>query len=150
MSIHCLHTGLLKFSTVLSAIVVVYGLTMTSAEARIKYGLWEISVQAHATGMPIDIPPETFKKCISRRDLTPGNNADKKSCGKQKVKRDGDTVNWTVSCTKAGDTMNGSGQITYKANTMTGNGFFEVGGKGMPTMKMQLKYSGKRLGKCKE
>lgn len=150
MSVHCLRTGLLKFSTLLSGIVVVYGLTMTSAEARIKYGLWEISVQAHATGMPFEIPPETFKKCISRRDMTPGSNADKKSCGKQKVKRDGDTVNWTVSCIKEGDTLNGGGEITYKGNTMAGDGFFEVGGKGMPTMKMQLKYSGKRLGRCKK
>lgn len=149
MSTHCLRSGLLKFSKALSCVALMYGLTVTSAEAKIKYGLWEISVQAHATGMPIEVPPEIFKKCISRRNMTPGSNADKKSCGKQKVKRDGDTVSWTVSCTKEGDTMHGGGKITYKDDTMAGDGFFEVGGKGMPTMKMQLKYSGKRLGQCK-
>lgn len=128
--------------------MVMYGLTMATAEARVNYGLWEITVQAHATGIPTEIPPETFKKCISRRNLTPGQNADKKSCGKQVVKRDGDTVSWTVKCTKGGDTMTGGGKILYKEKSMSGDGFFEVGGKGMPTIKMQLRYSGKRLGRC--
>ncbi|MDH5409121.1 MAG: DUF3617 domain-containing protein [Gammaproteobacteria bacterium] len=120
-----------------------------TSEAKIKYGMWEITVQAHATGIPMEIPAETFKKCISRRSLTPGSNADKKSCGKMDVKRNGDTVNWNVSCTKDGDKMNGGGTVTYKGDGMSGKGFFEAGGKGMPTMKMQIKYSGKRLGKCK-
>lgn len=125
-------------------------LGMASAEARIKYGKWEITVQAHATGLPIEIPPETYTKCLSRRNLTPGANADKKSCGKQKVKREGDKVSWSVSCTKDGDKMNGGGTITFKGNDMEGKGYFEAGGKGMPTMKMQLKYTGKRLGRCRK
>lgn len=125
-------------------------LGIASAEARIKYGKWEITVQAHATGLPVEVPPETYTKCLSRRDITPGKNADKKSCGKQKVKREGDTVQWSVRCTKDGDTMNGGGQISFKGNSMTGKGHFEVGGKGMPTMKMQLRYSGKRLGRCRK
>jgi len=143
-----LQTGLLKF-VALAGIALALGLTTTIAEAKIKYGLWEITVQAHATGMPIEVPPEVLKKCITRANLTPGSNADKNSCGRMKIKRDGDAVSWSVKCTKGDDTMNGGGHVTYNGDTMTGKGFFEAGGKGMPTMKMQIKYSGKRLGRCK-
>jgi len=99
-------------------------------------------------GMPVDTPQETFQKCISRKDLTPGNNKDKEGCDKDKVTRKKDNVNWTVSCARDNHTMTGNGLVVYSGNTMTGNAQFQVGGKGLATMKMKLQYKGKRLGKC--
>lgn len=99
--------------------------------------------------MPVDTPQEIFQKCISRDDLTPGNNKDKQGCDKDKVHRKGDSVNWTVSCAKDKHTMQGSGLVVYSGDTMTGHAQFQAGGKGMATMKMKLQYKGKRVGKCK-
>ena len=121
-----------------------------NAQARIKYGLWEITVQVQMDGAPVDAPQEKIRKCISRKDLTPGNNQDKEGCDKGKVTRKGDTVNWTVSCSKDDHTMTGNGLVVYSGNTMTGNAQFQAGGKGLATMKMKLQYKGKRLGKCKK
>lgn len=118
------------------------------AVADIKYGEWQITVQVQATGLPVEVPPETYTKCISQRNLTPGTNHDKKSCGNLDIQKKGDTVTWSVNCAKGGDTMKGSGNITYTGDAMAGTGLFEAGGKTMPTMKMNLNYTGKRLGPC--
>ncbi len=137
--------GLLK----LCCILLGFGLLIGNAQARIKYGLWEITVKVQMDGTPVDTPEETFKKCITRKNLTPGDNKDKQGCEKDKVTRKGDTVNWTVSCEKDKHTMTGNGVVVYSGNTMTGNAQFQAGGKGMATMKMKLHYNGKYLGKCK-
>ena len=122
----------------------------TQVEARIKYGLWEITVQVQLDGTPVDTPSETFQKCITRKDLTPGDNQDKEGCEKDKVKRDGDTVNWTVNCSKDKHTMRGSGMVIYTDNTMTGNAQFQAGGKGLASMKMRLNYKGRHIGRCSD
>jgi len=119
------------------------------AHARIKYGLWEIIVKVQLEGTPVDTPEETFQKCINRKNLTPGDSKDKEGCENDKVTRDGDTVNWTVSCERDKHTMTGNGVVVYTGNTMAGNAQFQAGGKGMATMKMKLQYKGKYLGKCK-
>jgi len=119
-----------------------------AAEAKIKYGMWEFTVQAHGTGLPVEVAPDTYQKCITRRNPTPGLNENNKGCSKQKVKVEGDTVSWSISCETDEDKMTGGGTVTYMDDTMSGKGAFEAGGKGMPTMKLQLKYSGKRLGNC--
>ena len=120
------------------------------AQARIEYGLWEITIEVQMDGIPVDAPQETIKKCISRNDLTPGNMQDKQGCDKDKVTRKGDTVNWVVSCAKDKHTMTGNGLMVYSGKSMTGNAQFQAGGKGLATMKMQLQYKGRRLGKCKK
>lgn len=117
--------------------------------ARIKYGLWQITVEVIMDGTPVDAPAETFEKCITRNNLTPGDNKDKQGCEKDKVTRKGDTVNWTVSCARDKHTMTGSGVVTYSGNSMTGNAQFQAGGHGLATMNMKLNYKGKRLGRCK-
>ncbi len=122
---------------------------LNDVQARIKYGLWEISIQVQMDAMPTDSPWEVIQKCISKKDLTPGNNNDKDGCEKNKVIRKGDTVNWTVSCAKEKHTMTGNGLVVYSDNTMTGHAQFQAGGEGLATMNMKLKYKGKRLGKCK-
>ena len=126
---------------------IVLGLTLLSsqAQARIKYGLWQITVDVQLDGMPVDTPQETFKKCITRKDLTPGDNKDKEGCDKDKVTRKGDTVTWTVRCEKDKHTMKGGGQVVYKGKAMTGHAQFQAGGKGLATMNMRLQYSGKYL-----
>lgn len=133
----------------LCCICLVFILIPSQAQARIKYGLWEITIKMQMDGMPVDTPQQTFQKCISRKDLTPGNNEDKQGCDKDKVTRNKDTVNWTVSCSKDKHTMTGSGLVVYSGNTMAGHAQFQAGGKDLATMKMKLQYKGKRLGKCK-
>ena len=141
----------LKTKTLLSLCCTVLGFMLftAEAEARIKYGLWEISVQVQFEGTPVDTPEETFQKCISKDDLTPGDKKDNEGCDNDKVTVKGDTVNWTVSCSKDKHTMTGSGQVVYNKDTMTGTAQFQAGGKGMATMKMKLHYKGKYVGNCK-
>jgi len=129
--------------------VLVVSLLAGNAQARINYGLWEITIKVQMAGTPVDTPQETIQKCISRKDLTPGSNSDKEGCDKDKVVRKGDTVNWTVSCAKDKHTMKGSGIVVYSGDSMTGNAQFQAGGKGMASMKMKLQYKGQRIGKCK-
>lgn len=135
--------------TYLKIIFVALGLTLMSsqAQARIKYGLWQITVTAQMDGMPVDTPQETFEQCISRKNLTPGDNKDKEGCKDSKVNRKGDTVTWTVSCAKDNHTMKGNGVVVYNDKSMTGHAQFQAGGKGLATMKMRLEYQGKYLKK---
>lgn len=140
-----LRRGLLSLCSIALGFVLLTG----NAQARIKYGLWEITVKVQMDGTPVDTPEETFRKCITHDDLTPGDNKDKEGCEKDKVTRKDDTVNWTVSCVKDKHTMNGHGLVVYSGDTMTGHAQFQAGGKGMATMKMKLQYKGRRLGKCK-
>jgi len=121
-----------------------------NAQARIKYGLWEITVTVKMDGMPTDNPSEVFQKCINRNNLTPGNNTDKDGCDKDKVNRKGDTVNWTVNCAKDKHTLSGSGLVVYSDTTMSGHAEFQAGGKELATMNMKLQYNGKYMGKCKK
>ncbi|MDH5445743.1 MAG: DUF3617 domain-containing protein [Gammaproteobacteria bacterium] len=126
-----------------------FGLFTNTALAKIKYGMWEITVKVQMDGMPVDTPQEKIQKCITRKNLTPGDNNDKEGCDMDKVNRKGDTVSWTVNCARDKHTMKGTGVVVYSDNTMTGHAQFQAGGKGLATMKMKLQYKGKRLGKCK-
>lgn len=130
-------------------VVLGFSLMTDYAHARIRYGLWEIIVKVQMDSMPVDTPQETFKKCITRKNLTPGDNKDKQGCKKDKVTRKGDTVSWTVSCAKDKHTMTGNGVVVYSNRSMSGHAQFQAGGKGMATMKMKLQYKGKYLGRCK-
>lgn len=130
-------------------IALLYATAATAAQAKIKYGLWAITIQTQMDAMPMEIPAETIKKCIREGDLTPGSNKNKAGCKPVKVKRKGDSVSWTVSCDKDDHTLSGSGKITYSGNKMKGEGQFQAGGKDLPDMKMKLVYTGKRVGKCR-
>ena len=132
----------------LLGIVFAYGAAAMAAQAEIKYGLWAITIQSQMEAMPIEIPAETIKKCISKDDLTPGSNQNEAGCKPLKVKRKGDSISWEVSCDKDEHTLKGKGKITYSGDRMKGEGEFQAGGKGLPNMKMKLVYSGKRLGEC--
>ena len=133
----------------LTCVCLSFMLLVSRAEARIKYGLWEINISVQMDGTPVDNPQETIQKCINSKDLTPGSHQDNDGCNQGDVVRKGDTVNWTVSCAKDNHTMTGNGLVVYSGDTLTGNAQFQAGGKGMATMKMKLYYKGKRVGKCK-
>ena len=119
---------------------------LSDAQARIKYGLWEISIHAQMDVMPTESPQEVIQKCISKEDLTPGNTIDKDGCDQSKVTRKGDIVNWTVSCSRDEHSMTGNGLVVYSGNTLTGNAQFQAGGKGLVSMKMKLLY--KEIGRA--
>ena len=136
------------YITMLLGVALLYATAATAVQARIKYGLWAITVQTKMEAMPTEIPSETIKKCIRKDDLTPGSNEIKDGCKAPKIARKGDTVSWNISCDKDDHTMSGSGKITYSGDSLKGEGQFKAGGKGLPSMKMTLVYTGKRLGEC--
>lgn len=125
------------------------GLFTTLAYAEIRYGTWEITVRTSAVGLPVQIPTETYRTCIDKNNLTPGSNENNQSCDKPIIKRENDSVSWSVKCKSQTDAMQGNGKVTYVADSMTGSGYFEAQGNGMPDIKMQINYSGKYIGECK-
>lgn len=138
-----------KTFSIITCIIISSSLMTNHAHARIKYGLWEITVTPVMDSSPVEDPASTIKQCITSKNLTPGDKKDQEGCKTYNVTRKGDTVSWTVNCTRDKHTMSGRGEVTYEKNKMSGHAQFQAGGKGLATMKMQLQYSGRYLGRCK-
>lgn len=72
-------------------------------------GLWELTVDMHVDGMPMSLPAQTIRRCVSQVNLaenqgipklqTPGNI----TCKTTSMDRTGDTINWTMACTGQGE-----------------------------------------------
>ena len=110
-------------------------------------GDWEIKVEMQIPGMPMALPAQTVRQCITPQDLedpqrsVPPSGRGQNSCKVSDHKVDGNKVTWSVSCPSEG--MNGTGEFVYADNSFAGT--MKMNAKGQD---MNMKYTGKRLGDC--
>ena len=124
-----------------------------AAAPNMKEGLWEITTRMEMVGMPGGMPPQTFKQCITRKDLenphkmaTPGGPKDDR-CQVSDYKLQGNTATWNWTC-KGGEEMRGTATMTFSGTTYTGVSKMSMQ-QGGQTHNMTVHYSGKHVGDCK-
>jgi Protein of unknown function (DUF3617) len=112
-------------------------------------GDWEVKVEMQMPGMPMNLPAQTIKQCITPQDAAdpqktlPPNTRGRgqNDCKVSDYKVDGNKVTWLVSCPS--EQMTGTGEFVYAENSYTGT--MKMNARGQD---MTMKYSGRRLGDC--
>ncbi|MGH8283570.1 MAG: DUF3617 domain-containing protein, partial [Gammaproteobacteria bacterium] len=74
---------------------------------KMQPGQWEIAVNMHMTGLPVSIPTQVLKKCITAEDMKNTENGimqpqnlpgTKQQCKISKLSHTGNTLSWQGSC----------------------------------------------------
>ena len=112
-------------------------------------GDWEIKVEMQMPGMPMNMPAQTLRQCVTPQDVADpqksvppsGRGRGQNDCKVSDYKTDGNKTTWSVSCPSEG--MTGTGEFIYAENSYTGTMKMTAGGRDMT-----MKYTGKRLGDC--
>ena len=115
------------------------------AEAQnMKEGLWQITMTIEMPGMPMQMPPQTYTHCLTKKDMVPQKEEPNQEC--RMVKRDieGDTVTWVMECKTSEGTAVFNGKVTYKGNSFEGIIKMKQSG-----MEMTQNLKGKWIGECK-
>ncbi|CAD7781789.1 MAG: hypothetical protein KCCBMMGE_01754 [Candidatus Methanoperedenaceae archaeon GB37] len=115
------------------------------AEAQnMKEGLWQITMTIEMPGMPMQMPPQTYTHCLTKKDMVPQKEEPNQEC--RMVKRDieGDTVTWVMECKTSEGTAVFNGKVTYKRDSFEGIIKMKQSG-----MEMTQNLKGKWIGECK-
>lgn len=113
--------------------------------AEMEPGEWEITVETEIAGVPMKIPPVTYKQCITDSEPVPENRQPGQQCQVKDMQRKGSTITWTVVCNTGGGTTTGKGEVHYEGNQMKGKMEMQMEG-----MTMISNMKGRRLGPCKK
>ncbi|MEE9911717.1 MAG: DUF3617 domain-containing protein [Deltaproteobacteria bacterium] len=132
----------------LTMVVLLLVLCTASAWAQLKDGQWEITTQVQIAGMQQQMPPTTFRQCMTKSDPVAKNQDKSYDCKTTSLKMSGNMVNYTVTCTGKEGEMQTTGKSTYTGNTMDGSATTSFKMKGQPAMQMTSKMSGKYIGPC--
>lgn len=105
-----------------------------------------MSVKMSAKGIPIPLPAQKFKQCITKEKMIPKGEAEKdKKCKVVEQKVAGSSVYWKVVCKdESGETII-TGKGTYKHDKFDG----ETKIKSPDGMEIHQVMTGKWVGKCK-
>ena len=112
-----------------------------------KEGLWEVTIKMNVPNMPMEMPANTVKQCITAQDLVPKTGRQDGNCT---VEHDtnGNTVAWNVECQSDSGKMQGHGKITYKNESFSGQFVSQMPNAGMGTVEMTMQMSGRYIGAC--
>lgn len=108
-----------------------------------KEGRWEMAIETEIEGMPMKMPPMTYRQCVSKDTPVPQNEKQNQQCRVTDMKTAGDTVSWAVKCDTPGGAMTGTGKVTYRKDKMSGQMAMQTQG-----MKMIYHMNGHYIGPC--
>lgn len=112
-------------------------------------GFWEITTRIEVPGVPIALPPQTVRRCYTKKDvesmLRPGPRQIQ-NCEIRDQKIEGNRVSWKMDC-RGANAMTGTGNVTVSSTSFQGTirGRMTQGGA---TMEMNQAVSGRRIGDC--
>lgn len=118
-----------------------------AATPQVHTGLWETTVQTEMPGMPVSMPPISYKSCIRDSQPVPENNQPGEHCHMLDSKVDGSEVSWRISCDSENANLQGSGHITYAGDSFSGQMIMHMD-QGGRAMEMTQTMQGHRLGDC--
>lgn len=121
----------------------------TGAGAQLKDGLWEMTTQVEIKGMLHQMPPTTFRQCLTKDDPVARQPDGKGECKTTTLKVSGNSVSYTMECKTAEGVMKTTGKHTYTGNTMEGTATTKFKMQGQPEMQMVSKMKGTYIGPCK-
>jgi len=110
-------------------------------------GMYEYTMKMEMPGMPFAMPPQTFQRCMTQKDVDQGDYAsnprEKSDCEISNMKRAAGKVSYDVAC-KGERPMKGHYDFTMTQTSMTGVGTMDMEGQSM-----KQNMSAKRVGDCK-
>ncbi len=112
-------------------------------------GQWEMTMKMDMPGLPFAMPPITYSRCLTSKDLVPSQQDKNKECTTISSDIKGDTVSWVSECKdKKGVVTRSTGAITYKQDTFDGT----ISVTSVPAKagegSMSMKMAGRRIGAC--
>jgi hypothetical protein len=121
-----------------------------AADPVMRPGMWEITTQMDMPGMPMKMPAQTIRQCLTKQDIEQGDRAVPTSgdstCQVKDYKVDGNVATWKILCSGAAS-MHGSGRMVMQRDSYTGEMESTMNHNGQ-TMEMTNKWTGKRVGDC--
>ncbi len=124
-------------------------LVMGAAQIDMEPGEWETTAVISSSSLPIQMPPSTTRRCVTKEDLVPPSNNPSKDCKVTEKKIEKGAFHWKVMCpSQGGGKMTMDGTIRYTGTTMTGKMDMQMVMAGN-TISMTYNLKGKRLGDCK-
>ena len=137
----------MRYLLIAMAMVTISGGIFAQNQPR-RDGDWEIKVEMQMPGMPMNMPAQTVRQCVTPADaadpskaIPPAGRGGPNDCKVSDQKTEGNKVTWSMACPSQG--MTGTGEIIYGENSYTGTMKMMAGGRDMT-----MKYTGKRLGDC--
>ena len=109
----------------------------------VQEGEWEFNVTSEISGMAMQMPPMTYKQCITGNDPVPESAQPGQECETRDVNVSGNKVTWTIHCKSPEGEITGRGRATYEKQSMQGTMTLNVQG-----MEMINSYKGRRVGPC--
>lgn len=110
-----------------------------------KEGKWEVTIRMEVPGMPVQIAPQTYTQCLTKKEAIPRGQTPDQNCKITKQDITGDAVSWRMECQTSEGPAVSDGRLTYKGDTFAG--IITMKHKGM---EVTQRLSGKWIGKCKE
>lgn len=140
-------------TTSLLGLLALVALPALAGENPMQPGMWEITTQMNMPGMPYQMPPMTFKHCVTPEMLAKDHGlGEQKSppgshCERTRMKLSGNRAEWAVSCTGKAN-MSGHGTLTWDSpDSYHGETHLTMDMDGQ-TRNMTQTMQGKRLGAC--
>ena len=118
--------------------------SVSSAGSLLKEGLYEITSKMEIPGMPVPMPPITFKQCMTNQNPVPNQSQSGQECRIKNLKTKGNTVSWDMICDSQQGKMKSSGKVTYKGDRFNGVVMTDIPEQGQ----MKMTMTGRRIGKC--
>jgi hypothetical protein len=140
---------IMRMTRALATSVLIVGLAPSVfAQGPRQDGQWELKIEISMPG--IDMPPQTQTQCITPAQVRdqesealpglPGGG----SCKRTDYQTTGNRVTFKLKCDGTLP-LTGASEMTYSGDTVTGALTADLGGQ-----PLTIKYSGKRLGDCKQ
>jgi hypothetical protein len=119
------------------------------AQAPMRPGRWEVTMQMQMPNMPMQMPPVKSEQCVTQaqidgpaKGLPSGSPTNPNDCKVSDYKTLANTITWKVACSGA-QPMSGTGEMRFANDTYEGTMTMT-----MEQQQMTMKMSGKRLGDC--
>ncbi|MFP4475460.1 MAG: DUF3617 domain-containing protein [Desulfatibacillaceae bacterium] len=114
-----------------------------------REGQWEITMTIDMPGMPMAIPPQTYRSCLTRDNAVPRQENDGTECDYEELDNDGSTVKWKATCrSEDGIVSKSRGKIVYYGSSFKGETATETKDPDSGTMRMNNTMKGRYLGPC--
>ena len=116
-------------------------------------GLWEMTVNMRVDGMPMSMPAQTIRRCITQVTLDENQGIPKPqthgnvTCKTTSMDRSGNTVSWTMACTGQGD-MQMDGTVAFDSREAYHSTIHMGGTLQGRQIRMTQTMQGKRIGEC--
>lgn len=119
-------------------------------------GMWETHINVKVEGMPMALPPQSYKRCATADDIArqedvlihPASQDPDQKCEVKQYEHKGNTISMHLVCSGNSGPAEFRGKIIIDSKTAYHGGFDGEVTTEMGPMKMHQTISGKRTGKC--